>query len=134
MVLEVLLKKFKKKKRLEDKVEELKKDVDKLSNEELKEVLLDLREKIYEIYYIVKKDWELKKLNNRDIEILKLLLKKGPLSAEDIAETLGISRSTASLRLNRLYSMGYLEKDIKDRRVLYFIKNYDYVKKLLEEL
>jgi len=63
-------------------------------------------------------------LSLKDKEAFDVLKKKGPLTAEQLAKELGISRSTASSRLNRLYSFGRVDKHImKDsKKVLFEVK------------
>jgi DNA-binding transcriptional ArsR family regulator len=50
------------------------------------------------------------------------LLEKNPiLSAEEVAAELNVTRSTVSYRLNKLYSMGVLDKEVSGRRILFKI-------------
>ena len=110
-----------------DKLEKIEKKLDEITKKE------DVLPILNDIYWILKKDRQMKKLTEKDIKLLEVLYREGPMTAEDVASFLGISRSTSSLRLNRLYSIGYLEKRIMDRKVYFVIKNEEEIEKLLEE-
>ncbi len=61
----------------------------------------------------------------KEKEVLDLLKQYDMLSAEEVAERLGISRSTASYRLNRLVRQGYATKVSQGRKVYFKIKTFD---------
>ena len=61
----------------------------------------------------------------KEKEVLELLKQYDMLSAEEVAERLGISRSTASYRLNRLVRQGLVEKVSQGRKVYFKIKIFD---------
>ncbi len=61
----------------------------------------------------------------KEKEVLELLKQYDMLSAEEVAERLGISRSTASYRLNRLVKQGLVEKVAQGRKVYFKIKSFD---------
>ncbi len=51
------------------------------------------------------------------------ILKNGPMTAEKLASALKISRSTASSRLNRLYSFGAVDKYAEGKKIYYKIRD-----------
>ncbi|MDD2678632.1 MAG: winged helix-turn-helix domain-containing protein [Candidatus Nanoarchaeia archaeon] len=55
----------------------------------------------------------------KDEEVIRALGSKGPQTAESLARLMGISRSTASSRLNRLFSMNLIRKKT-DGKFIYF--------------
>ena len=61
----------------------------------------------------------------KEKEVLELLKQYDMLSAEEVAERLGISRSTASYRLNRLVRQGLAEKVSQGRKVYFKIKTFN---------
>ncbi len=65
----------------------------------------------------------LEELSARDQEMIQLLEDRGPMTAEEIAEAMGMSRSTVSYRLNRLVKKGYLEKIPRGKRVFFKAKS-----------
>ena len=88
-------------------------------------VLLD------EIYRILTKGKEEIKLTVRDKEVLRLLSQYGMMTADEVAKKMNISRSTASLRLNKLFLMGLLDKKVENKKVFFFIKDQEKVNRLL---
>lgn len=62
------------------------------------------------------------RLSDQEREILKHIEKQGETDAQTIAEQFNISRSNASLKLNKLYSWGFLDKQMKDKTVFYFLR------------
>lgn len=64
----------------------------------------------------------LENITFKDKQVLGVLEKEEKLSANQMAKLLNITRSTASLRLNKLYEMGVLEKEAKGRNILFKIK------------
>lgn len=63
----------------------------------------------------------LKGLTLKDQDALKFFKDK-QLTTEGFADNAGLSRSTASSRLNKLYSMGLLEKTAEGKQIVYQIK------------
>ena len=57
----------------------------------------------------------------KDRMVIDLLENRHPLSADEVAEELNLSRSTISYRLNKLYSMGVLDKEVAGRKILFKI-------------
>jgi DNA-binding transcriptional ArsR family regulator len=57
----------------------------------------------------------------KDRILIDLLEKKPLLSADDVAEEVNLTRSTVSYRLNKLYNMGILDKDVAGRKILFKI-------------
>ena len=98
------------------------KDIDKKLE---KLMLLD------EIYKILTKGKEEIKLTVRDKQTLRLLSQYGMMTAEEVAKKMNISRSTASLRLNKLFLMGLLDKKIENKKVFFFIKDQEKANRLL---
>ena len=67
----------------------------------------------------------IRKLENesiKDKEVLDVLTQHEMLSAEELASRMGISRSTASYRLNRLVNAGLVEKVPQGKKVFFKIK------------
>ena len=58
----------------------------------------------------------------KDKEVLDVLTQHEMLSAEELANRMGISRSTASYRLNRLVNAGLVEKVPQGKKVFFKIK------------
>ncbi len=61
-------------------------------------------------------------LTVKDKDALKLFKKDETFSTEDFADRASLSRSTASSRLNKLFSLGILEKVADGKKILYKIK------------
>ena len=61
----------------------------------------------------------------KDKEVLDVLTQHEMLSAEELASRMGISRSTASYRLNRLVNAGLVEKVPQGKKVFFKIKSFD---------
>ncbi len=61
----------------------------------------------------------------KDKEVLDILSQHEMLSAEELASRLGISRSTASYRLNRLVNAGLVKKVPQGKKVFFKIKTFD---------
>lgn len=59
------------------------------------------------------------KLSGREQAILEYIKKKKEVQAGPVADMLGISRSNASLKLNKLYSVGYLDKRQEGKDMFY---------------
>jgi len=68
---------------------------------------------------------ELKALSLKDQEAYEVLKKEGALTTEEFAQKIGISRSTASTRLNKMYQLGLLDKKTIDKKVLFEVKKHD---------
>jgi len=68
---------------------------------------------------------ELKALSLKDQEAYNFLKKQGPMTTEEFAKKTGISRSTASTRLNKMYQFGLLDKKTIDKKVLFEVKKHD---------
>ena len=65
------------------------------------------------------------KLTTRDIQVLVYMYKnKNPISATELGKALNISRSTASLRLNKLYYFGLVKKRVENRITYFFLTEY----------
>lgn len=62
-----------------------------------------------------------KRVTVKDKEALEVL-KKGVTDAKELAKKLNIKRSTASLRLNKLANMGFLEKYSEGKTIKYKLK------------
>lgn len=60
--------------------------------------------------------------SSQEQKILDLIDKRDRLMAADITKVLNISRSNASLKLNKLYDMGLLEKEQEGKEVFYKLK------------
>jgi DNA-binding transcriptional ArsR family regulator len=62
---------------------------------------------------------KLEGLTIKDEEVLRVLSEKGPKTADELASLIGISRSTASSRLNRLNKMKVVKKKA-DGKLIYY--------------
>ncbi len=62
---------------------------------------------------------EVEDLTVRDEEVIKILNDKGPQTAEQLSRKIGVSRSTASSRLNRLHKKGIVRKKADGRKIFY---------------
>ncbi len=58
----------------------------------------------------------------KDRDAYNILLKKGPMSAEQLALEMKVSRSTASARLNRLFNLGLVDKEARGKEIFYRAK------------
>ena len=58
-------------------------------------------------------------LDDRDKAILELLAKEGPLGVSEVARRLGISKSTAWRKLQKLVDMGLVERIVVNGTPLY---------------
>tara|TARA_Y100000310_G_scaffold85645_1_gene82488 strand:+ start:172 stop:678 length:507 start_codon:yes stop_codon:yes gene_type:complete len=74
---------------------------------------LEIREKIIVPYA---------KLSVHEKQIIGHIKDTGKCDASVLAEALGMSRSNASLKLNKLHSWNFLEKGAEDKRVAYWLK------------
>jgi len=61
-------------------------------------------------------------LDERDRAILELLRSRGPMGVSDVARSLGISKSTAWRKLQKLVNMGLVERIAVDGSPLYRVK------------
>ncbi|MFA5405766.1 MAG: hypothetical protein WC307_00185 [Candidatus Nanoarchaeia archaeon] len=61
-------------------------------------------------------------LTIKDKDALSLFKGDELFSTEDFAERASLSRSTASSRLNKLFSLGMLEKSAEGKKILYKVK------------
>jgi Fic family protein len=60
-----------------------------------------------------------KSLTVKDRELIKLLEDRGPLNTRELAKALGVNRTTASIRLNKLASVGVLDKKSRGKEIEY---------------
>lgn len=66
---------------------------------------------------------ELERITAKDTEAMRALKSKGPMTSEMLSEELKVDRSTASTRLNRLYTMGLVVKETKGRKMYFKISD-----------
>lgn len=93
----------------------------KLSNlDKLNDILAILKQNEYEIENIEKEKKDL--LSIKDNELLNIFKDGKKYSSLDISNLLKISRSTSSFRLNRLYSLGILQKEPIGKKIFFYIK------------
>ena len=62
-------------------------------------------------------------LSEQEKSIVEHLKEQEESDAETIAEQFRISRSNASLKLNKLYNWGFLDKRLEEKTVFYKIKD-----------
>jgi len=65
---------------------------------------------------------QLQLLSIKDKEVIEVLQEKGKMTADQMANRIKVSRSTCSSRLNRLYTLGVLDKEAVGKRIFYKIK------------
>ncbi len=68
---------------------------------------------------------KLEALTIKDEEVIKVLNDKGPMTAEELSRVIGISRSTASSRLNRLNKFGIVRKKADGKLIYYSLYSED---------
>ncbi len=66
-----------------------------------------------------------KNLTIKDRQVIELLSKQGPLTAQEVAEHLKLTRGTASLRLNKLYTAGLLDKIVQGKTIKFVLKTFN---------
>jgi hypothetical protein len=62
-------------------------------------------------------------MSDHEKEIIKHIQAQNELDAQSVAEQFHMSRSNASLKLNKLHDWGYLSKKMVDKTVFYHIKS-----------
>lgn len=65
---------------------------------------------------------QLQLISIKDKEVIEVLQKKGKLTADQMSNEIKVTRSTCSSRLNRLYTLGLLDKEAVGKRIFYKIK------------
>lgn len=65
---------------------------------------------------------KLQLLSVKDKKVLEVLKENDKMTASQMAEKVDVSRSTCSSRLNRLYTLGILDKEPVGKRIFYKIK------------
>lgn len=91
----------------------------------LKSKETELKKEGVETKEISKAIIKLENITFKDKQVLETLEREKKLSAEQMANVLHITRSTASLRLNRLYELGILNKEATGRNILFKLKKED---------
>ncbi|MCD6576304.1 MAG: winged helix-turn-helix transcriptional regulator [Nanoarchaeota archaeon] len=89
----------------------------------LHETKKELSEKGVESTAIDRAIEEIEKLTIKDKEVVAWIAKQGRVTAKQLADYTGLSRSTASFRLNRLAELGILEKEAIGKKIYYKPKN-----------
>lgn len=109
---------------LTDILGSMNKKLDKLG--QLEEIIYLLKESRTEIRVVGgstnKIDKAISKLENltiKDEEVIRVLNDKGPQTAEQLSRLIGVSRSTASSRLNRLEKMKVVRKKAEGKIIFY---------------
>lgn len=93
----------------------------KLSNlDKLNDILTILKQNEYKIENIEKEKKDL--LSIKDNVLLNVFKDGKKYSSLDVSDLLKISRSTSSFRLNRLYSLGILQKEPIGKKIFFYIK------------
>ncbi len=97
-----------------DKLDKILDILDKTKEElERKEITSDYLDKAID---------EIENLTIKDKEVIAWIEKKGRVTANQLSKHLGLSRSTASFRLNRLAEMDALKKEASGKRIFYTTK------------
>ena len=65
------------------------------------------------------------KLSESEKQIIGHIKEQNMCDASAVAEVMGMSRSNASLKMNKLYSWNFLDKSMADKRVIYRLKVED---------
>lgn len=89
----------------------------------LHETREELNEKGIESSKIDEAIEEIERLTIKDKEVVSWIAKQGRVTAKQLADYTGLSRSTASFRLNRLAEIGVLEKEAVGKKIFYKTKN-----------
>ncbi len=66
---------------------------------------------------------ELERISMGDKTALDAIKKYGPVTTEKLADKMKLSRSTMSTKLNKLYTLGMLDKQVVGKEVQFFFKN-----------
>ncbi|MDD5417576.1 MAG: winged helix-turn-helix transcriptional regulator [Candidatus Nanoarchaeia archaeon] len=66
---------------------------------------------------------EIEDITIKDEQVIKILMENGKKTANEISKELGITRSTASLRLNKLYASGILDKKPSGKKIFFVYKS-----------
>ena len=89
----------------------------------LHETQSELKDKGVEPTAINKAIEEIERLTIKDKEVVSWIVKQERVTANQLAGYTGLSRSTASFRLNRLAELGVLEKEAIGKKIYYKPKN-----------
>lgn len=79
----------------------------------------DLTEKGVDSSGIDKAIEEIERLTIKDKEVISWIAKQERVTAKQLADYIGLSRSTASFRLNRLAELGALDKEAIGKKIYY---------------
>lgn len=66
---------------------------------------------------------EIERLTIKDKDVIEWISKQDQVTAQQLADRINLSRSTASFRLNRLSELGVLNKEAIGKKIYYKIKN-----------
>jgi DNA-binding transcriptional ArsR family regulator len=88
----------------------------------LHETKQDLSQKGIETTQLDKAIAEIERLTIKDKEVINWIAKQDKVTAKQLSDYIGLSRSTASFRLNRLAELGALEKEAVGKKIYYKIK------------
>jgi DNA-binding transcriptional ArsR family regulator len=66
---------------------------------------------------------EIERLTIKDKDVLEWIARQSHVTANQLAEYINLSRSTASFRLNRLSDLGVLDKESIGKKIYYKVKN-----------
>jgi DNA-binding transcriptional ArsR family regulator len=75
---------------------------------------------------------EVERLTIKDKDVIDWLAKQERVTAQQLADRIGLSRSTASFRLNRLAELGVLDKEAVGKKIFYRVKNLPKKEELYE--
>lgn len=89
----------------------------------LHETKSELEEKGIESNKVDQAIEEIERLTIKDKEVVSWIVKQERVTANQLAGYTGLSRSTASFRLNRLAELGVLEKEAVGKKIYYKPKN-----------
>ncbi len=91
----------------------------------LKEGKKELDEKGIKIDKLDRAIIELEGATVKDRDAYKVLLEKGEMTADRLAQIMKISRSSASSRLNRMYELGMVDKRAKGKKIFFSAKSLE---------
>jgi len=66
---------------------------------------------------------EIERLTIKDKDVIDWISKQEQVTAQQLADRINLSRSTASFRLNRLAELGVLDKEALGKKIYYRLKN-----------
>jgi predicted HTH transcriptional regulator len=83
-------------------------------------ILQNILLKLEKIEKLLEAKPKVEALSEQDKKVLELVKELGSVTARDLMKAFGYKQNSASSRLNRLVTLGYLEKKHAGRKVVFF--------------